>query len=78
MVNKIPYISIMQDMLEWSKHHSDTLYANKVMRVYVKCLRTGREKLAAKIAAKHAAILRSMRDDRVMALAYALFASKAK
>ena len=74
MIHEIPLPGLLKELQEWSEDHSKKLFREKIIRVYMKCLKTNRIKLAVRIAEKYRKELTStLRSDLSMADNYTLF-----
>lgn len=75
-IDKIPFQGILREMQEWSEDHSKKIFREKVIKVYMKCLRFNKIKLATKIAEKYRKELtETLRSDLSIAMNYSLFAA---
>lgn len=75
MEPKIPFPSLLQEMIDLSKKYKDTALINKARRCKVKCIVKGHLKWAADIQDKYLTNVRGG-FDLAVAMKYALAAAK--
>lgn len=73
-IDRIYVQGFIKELQEWADDHSKKMFRAKVLRVYLKCARAGKIKLAVRIAEKYRKELTEpLRSDLPMAMNYALF-----
>lgn len=73
-IERLPFKGILEEMQSWSDSYSKKLFRDKIIRVYIKCLKSNRILLATKIADKYRTELTStLRTDLDIATNWALF-----
>ena len=78
-IDKIPIEGLLTEMQEWADDHSKKIFREKVIRVYIKCLRRNKILLATKISEKYRyELTRTLRSDLSIAANYSLFANNLK
>lgn len=75
-IDKIYFPGLLEEMREASVDYSKKNFKQKVIRVYIKCLKTNRIPLAARIAEKYRKELTEpLRSDMPISMQYSLFAA---
>lgn len=76
MIYEISLPGLLSEMQEWSEDYSKKMFRQKVIRIYMKCLKLNKVNLAVKIAEKHRkALTEPLRSDMSIANKYAIFAA---
>lgn len=77
MIHEIHFPGLMQEMLDWSEDYNKKYFRQKIIRVYIKCLKANKVNLAVKIAEKHRkALTETLRSDMAIATQYSIFAAR--
>lgn len=78
-INEIYLPGLIDEMIAQSDDYTKKFFRQKIIRVYIKCLRSGRTLLATKIAEKYRhQLTETLRSDQTVSTMYAIFASKVK
>jgi hypothetical protein len=76
MIDRISVPGLIKEMQEACEDYDKKYFRQKVLRVYMKCLKSNRIKLAVAIATKYRKELTEpVRSDMAISQQYALFAS---
>jgi hypothetical protein len=74
LFNRIPFKNLLSEMQEADKEYTKKYFRQKVIRIYMKCLKSNRINLAVKIAEKYRKELTEpLRSDLFIAEQYSLF-----
>lgn len=76
MIHEISLPGLLSEMQEWSEDYSKKILRQKVIIIYMKCLKLNKINLAVKIAEKHRkALTEPLRSDISISNQYAIFAA---
>ena len=74
VVDEIKFPELFVTLSEVCDAYTEDYRRQRVLRIFIKCLRHNKGKLAAKIAAKHKTLL-TTQSDMSVAMSYSLLAS---